>query len=55
MPIASLDEIRSKVGDEIGVSDWLTVDQARIDAFAEATEASKRGDAPIARRQSHVA
>src|SRR6478672_11409299 len=38
MPVASLAEIRSKVGQEIGVSDWLTVDQARIDAFAEATE-----------------
>lgn len=38
MPITSLDEIRSKVGEEIGVSDWLTVDQARILAFAEATE-----------------
>ena len=38
MPIASLDEIRARVGHEIGISDWLTVDQARIDAFAEATE-----------------
>jgi acyl dehydratase len=38
MPIASLDEIRVRVGTEIGVSSWLTVDQARIDAFAEATE-----------------
>jgi acyl dehydratase len=38
MPIATLDEIRARVGEEIGVSDWLTVDQARIDAFAEATE-----------------
>jgi acyl dehydratase len=38
MPLASLDEIRSRIGQEIGVSDWLTVDQARIDAFAEATE-----------------
>ena len=38
MPITNLDEIRSKVGEEIGVSDWLTVDQARILAFAEATE-----------------
>jgi len=38
MPLASLDEIRSQIGREIGVSDWLTVDQARIDAFAEATE-----------------
>jgi acyl dehydratase len=38
MPIASLDEIRARVGQEIGVSSWLTVDQHRIDAFAEATE-----------------
>jgi acyl dehydratase len=38
MPLASLDEIRSRVGAEIGVSSWLTVDQPRIDAFAEATE-----------------
>src|ERR1044071_7909625 len=38
MPLASLDEIRSRVGEEIGVSSWLTVDQERIDAFAEATE-----------------
>ena len=38
MPIASLDEIRARIGQEIGVSSWLTVDQDRIDAFAEATE-----------------
>ena len=38
MPIASLDDIRSRVGEEVGVSSWLTVDQARIDAFADATE-----------------
>jgi acyl dehydratase len=38
MPLASLDEIRSRIGEEIGVSSWLTVDQARIDAFADATE-----------------
>jgi acyl dehydratase len=38
MPIASLDEIRSQIGQEIGVSNWLAVDQARIDAFADATE-----------------
>ena len=38
MPVANLDEIRSRVGDEIGVSSWLTVDQERIHAFAEATE-----------------
>jgi acyl dehydratase len=38
MPIASLDEIRARVGSEVGVSSWLTIDQARIDAFAEATD-----------------
>lgn len=38
MPVAPLDEIRSRIGGEIGVSSWLSVDQARIDAFAEATE-----------------
>jgi acyl dehydratase len=38
MPVAPLDEIRSRIGTEIGVSSWLTIDQARIDAFADATE-----------------
>jgi acyl dehydratase len=35
--IARLAELPGLVGQELGVSDWLTVDQARIDAFAEAT------------------
>ncbi|HET7816731.1 MAG TPA: MaoC family dehydratase [Sphingomicrobium sp.] len=38
MPSASLDTIRSRVGEEIGVSGWLTISQGRIDQFAEATE-----------------
>ena len=38
MPVARLDEIRSRIGEEIGASSWLTVDQARINAFADATE-----------------
>jgi acyl dehydratase len=38
MPIASLDAIRAQVGNEIGMSDWILVDQARITAFADATE-----------------
>jgi len=38
MPLASLEEIQSKVGTEIGVSDWILVDQDRIDRFAEVTE-----------------
>ena len=38
MPVACLDVIRSRIGEEVGLSDWLTIDQPRIDAFAEATE-----------------
>jgi len=38
VPIASLEDIRSRIGEEIGVSGWLTVDQDRISAFADATE-----------------
>jgi acyl dehydratase len=38
MPTASLDEIREKVGQPIGVSDWIEVGQERIDQFAEATD-----------------
>ena len=38
MPVATLDEIRARVGEEIGTSSWILVDQARIDAFAETTE-----------------
>ena len=38
MPIASLDDIRARIGTDIGTSDWIEVTQDRIDAFAEATE-----------------
>ena len=38
MPFASLDDIRAQIGNEIGLSSWLLVDQERIDAFADATE-----------------
>jgi acyl dehydratase len=38
MPLASLTEIKSAVGQEVGVSSWIEIDQARIDAFANATE-----------------
>ena len=37
MPIATLDDIRLAIGTEIGVSDWIMVDQQRIDAFADTT------------------
>jgi acyl dehydratase len=38
MPVASLAEIRKRIGEEVGVSGWLAVDQQRISAFANATE-----------------
>ena len=38
MPIASPEEIGSRIGEEIGVSSWISIGQDRIDAFADATE-----------------
>ena len=38
MPVASIQEIRDRVGSEIGVSGWITVDQKAIDMFAEVTD-----------------
>jgi len=35
--IGGLDELQSLVGKELGVSDWLEVTQAKVDAFAEVT------------------
>ena len=37
MLTATFDSLPALAGAEIGVSDWLTIDQARIDLFAEAT------------------
>jgi acyl dehydratase len=33
----SLDDLRAAAGSDLGYSDWLLVDQQRIDRFAEAT------------------
>ena len=38
MPVASIEEIQERVGTEIGMSDWILIDQARIDSFADVTE-----------------
>lgn len=38
MPATTLSEIKSRIGDEVGVSSWILIDQARIDAFADASE-----------------
>ena len=36
--MASIRDLASRVGQEVGVSPWLTVDQARIDTFAKAID-----------------
>ncbi len=38
MPIATLEQIRQRIGQPIGSSDWIEVTQDRIDGFAETTE-----------------
>ncbi|MGV3493707.1 MAG: MaoC family dehydratase [Ramlibacter sp.] len=35
--IETLDELRSLVGQEVAVSDWITVTQEQVDLFAQAT------------------
>ena len=35
--IDGIDDLKTKVGEELGVSDWYEVTQERIDAFADAT------------------
>jgi len=35
--IRSIDDAKALEGQEVGVSEWVTVDQKRIDKFAEAT------------------
>lgn len=35
--LRGLDEVRAVVGVELGASEWLVIDQGRIDAFAGAT------------------
>ena len=37
MGFATLDDLRSAVGTELGVSDWIQIDQHRVDEFASAT------------------
>ena len=38
MPIVPADKLQEYIGQEIGVSDWFTVDQKRINQFADVTE-----------------
>jgi acyl dehydratase len=34
---AGIDDAKSKIGQEIGVSEWMLIDQARVNGFAEVT------------------
>jgi acyl dehydratase len=42
LTISGIDGLRSRVGEELGVSAWHTVTQAHIDAFASATDDYER-------------
>ncbi len=35
--ISSIEDAKALVGEEVGLSDWIVIDQNRIDQFAEAT------------------
>ena len=35
--VTTMQDVASLAGQELGVSDWLTIDQARVNQFAEAT------------------
>ena len=37
MPALTMENITAKVGEELGVTEWTTLDQARIQAFADCT------------------
>lgn len=34
----ALDKVKDLIGQEVGVSDWMTIDQERVNKFAECTE-----------------
>ena len=37
LKVVKTDDIDKVIGTEVGVSDWVTIDQDRIDKFADAT------------------
>jgi acyl dehydratase len=37
MTFASIEALRDAIGKDLGYSDWITIDQARINQFADAT------------------
>ncbi len=55
--IKSAAEVKAFEGREVGVSDWITVDQDRINRFADATDDHQwiHVDVERAKRPSHTA
>ncbi|WP_068278509.1 MaoC family dehydratase [Aldersonia kunmingensis] len=57
----SFDELRAAIGTEVGTSEWITIDQERIDRFAEATgdhqwihvDAERAADGPYGATIAH--
>ena len=45
--IHGIEELRALVGQEVAVSDWFTLDQSRINAFAEVSEDLAREEALV--------
>jgi acyl dehydratase len=58
---SSYDDLTAAVGEHLGYSDWLTIDQKRIDTFAEATsdrqwihvDAERAADGPFGSTIAH--
>lgn len=59
--VRNIEDAKALEGQEVGVSDWVTVDQHRIDLFAEATGDRQwihvdpeRAALPVCRSSSHA-
>ena len=42
LKVVKTSEIQSVIGTEVGLSDWIVIDQERINKFAEATFATAK-------------
>ena len=59
--IRSVDELRAAIGKELGPGEWFTVEQPRVDGFADVTEdhqwihvdPQKAADGPFGRTVAH--
>jgi acyl dehydratase len=52
--VRTIEEARSLVGQELGVSDWIVLDQARIDQFAAATDDHQWIHTDVARARAEM-